>query len=90
MCTFGHHKTLHGACERIYGAKAAKVHFQTCIGAIIASRWITFEGPERKLIRGFFGATQGNPDEEDDSAVGPLRRATTIPMNKRRSKKVIA
>lgn len=48
------------------------------------SRWLTLEGPERKLLRGLFGIWQPEDDAEFARA-SPLRRAAAAPKRRRRA-----
>ena len=71
--SFGHHKKIRAAIEEMYDSPTAKLHATTCIAKVVRTRWATFEGPERKLLRGTFGVAPSFAENSD--SVPPMRRA---------------
>ena len=55
--SFGHHRKLQSAASKLYPDAAVEAHFSTVIGSVVRTRWASQDGPERKLLRGFFGVT---------------------------------
>ena len=83
--SFGHHKKIRATIEDMYDGETAKAHASTCIAKVVRTRWATFEGPERKLLRGYFGVA---PSLESDSITAPpMRRALAECSRKRRPQK---
>ena len=70
---FGHHRKLEKAIEARYDKATAKCLMATCISKVVKARWLTFEAPERKLLRGFFGTMERTAEEE--TSISPLQRA---------------
>ena len=71
--SFGHHKKIRAAIEEMYDSPTAKLHATTCIAKVVRTRWATFEGPERTLLRCTFGVAP--PFAENSDSVPPMRRA---------------
>ena len=80
--SFGHHKLLRRAAVQRYNEEVASLHFNTAIGNVVRTRWGTFEGPERKLLRGHLGTTRALTEGEQD--VPPMTRARSAPVLRRR------
>ena len=72
--SFGHHKKLQAVMERHYTKEVSDSLMTTSIPAVVKSRWGTFEGPERKLLRGLLGQ-QAALEDGAEWEVGSLRRA---------------
>ena len=53
--SFGHHRKLKIAASKLYPEYLVEAHFATVIGSVVRTRWASQDGPERKLLRGFFG-----------------------------------
>ena len=60
--SFGHHKKLEELTRTEYSDEHAKAHFSTSISGVVKSRWGTFEGPERKLIKGLLNISKETVD----------------------------
>ena len=91
--SFGHHAKLKETSLALYDPAVTSIHFTTCIGKIIRTRWGSFDGPERKLLRGMFGVgpslrSYGSWDE----IVPPFLAATADarPWKPKRVQKVLA
>lgn len=44
-----------GVAETMYSPATVEFHFSTVIGAVVRTRWLSQDGPDRKLLRGYLG-----------------------------------